>query len=936
MAQPRPATIDRWRRRRLSSAGVFSLVTAAAGPLASIVGTAPLGFAIAGAALPFAYLAGAVILLCFAVGYAAISRRVINTGAFYTYIARGIGRPPAIGAAFLAVLAYFVNTVGISAAFGYFVAQQIKGSQQVGAAWVYGTIVAVAVAGIIGYRQVTNSARFLGFFLVAGLIAFAVVDLVVIGHRGVDAFPIASFRPSVIATGSPGIALMFALTGFVGVESAALYSEEAREPERSIPRAVYSGVLTLGVFYTLSVWILVGNIGPDQTLISAKAQGSALILNQTRLLGGTVLMDVVGFLLLAGALTGVLAFHNATARYLYVLGRDRVLPTRLGRLHPRFRSPAAASLLVTAATAILLGIALAAGLDPYTQVSQGGIALATLGIVALQLIAAISIVFFFRQQGYRSYWRTLILPTIGALGLAGGTATLMFNFGALVASNATWVSVLPFTLLAMVIVGVITGSVIRQRRPARYARLAESRLRPQERQLARPARWTRRYCLIGAGPAGLAMARRLVEEDIPFDWFERYGDVGGLWHIDRPGSPLYDTMTAISSTVTSGFPDYPMPRALPTYPAWWQVRDYLRAYAWDFGLYERIAFNTAVTWAKPDGAGWSVTLTTGEFRYYSGVLAASGPSATPVLPTWPGQESFRGQIWHSARYFSQSDLVGRRVLVIGAGNSGADIACDAARAAQAAFLSIRRGYRLLPRFVGGVPTDAILAGVLDPPAALMLPPDPTELVEMLAGDKRVIGLPPADHHVLAGHHTVNDELIDAVARGWLQVRPDIVEIVPNGVRFADGRIEQIDLIIAATGYDPRPPYLDPELYARLGGQPDLYLNLFGRQHDGLTVLGLTDVAGASFPRLDDAARISIVDITLRELGGADWQKWHAAKRSDRPDLRGGRVFADTRRNDLAVDDHAYGVLLGDLCDRFGYAPPAPRLALTPAYDTMPA
>src|SRR5262249_38316129 len=161
---------------------------------------------------------------------------------------------------------------------------------------------------------------------------------------------------------------------------------------------------------------------------------------------------------------------------------------------------------------------LAAGLDPYTQVSQGGVGLATLGIVALQLIAAISIVVFFRQQGYRSFWSTLILPAIGALGLAGGTATLMFNFGELVGSNAAWVTVLPFILLAMVIVGVVTGTFIRQRRPARYARLAESRLRPQERRLARPERWTRRYCLIGAGPAGLAMARRLVEEEIPFDW----------------------------------------------------------------------------------------------------------------------------------------------------------------------------------------------------------------------------------------------------------------------------------------------------------------------------------------------------------------------------------------------------------------------------------
>ncbi len=920
---------DPKKRPRLSSLGVFFLVMSAAGPLASLVGTAPLGLALAGAGLPAAYLVGALILVCFAVGYAAISRRMINTGAFYTYIARGIGRPPAIGAAFLAVLAYFVNTVGIAAAFGYFIAVQFGGgSTDVGINWIWGTIASVVVAGVIGYRQVTYSARFLGVFLVAALVVLAVFDVLAVVHQGWAAFPVDSFRPSVVLRGAPGIALMFALTGFVGIESAALYTEEAREPERSVPRAVYAAVVTMGVVYTLSAWIVVGGTGPDQAAAAAKAQGANLILNQAQAYGGTALMDAVGLLLLAGTLTGQLSFHNATSRYLFALGRDRVLPARLGRLHLRFRSPAVASLVVTAATVLMLAVALVTQLNPYTEVAQGSIGLATLGIVSLQLIAAVSIVVFFRRQGYRSYWKTLVLPGIGALGLAAGTAALMLNFGELVGSDALWVTALPLLGVAVVVAGVIVGLNIRSRRPARYARLAESRLRPQERALARPQRWNRRYCLIGAGPAGLAMGRRLIEEGIPFDWYERHGDVGGLWHIERPGSPLYDSLVTISSTVTSGFPDYPMPTDLPDYPAWWQVRDYLRAFARDFDLHDRITFNTAVTWLKPDGAGWSVTLTTGEFRYYSGVLAAPGPSATPVLPNWPGQERFQGQIWHSARYFSPADLVGRRVLVVGAGNSGADIAVDAARAAQAAYLSVRRGHRLVPRHVGAVPTDAILAGVLDPPSTLMLPPDPTELVEMLAGNTRPLGLPDADHRILAGHPTVNDELLDTIARGWLGVRGEIVEILPHGVRFADGSIEEVDLIIAATGYDRRPSFLAPELYSGFGGRPDLYLNLFSRQHDGLTLLGLADVAGASFPHFDDMARMSIVDMTLRELGGPDWQMWHAAKRMDRPDLRGGRTFADSPRTDLAVDDHAYSVLLRDLCDRYGYAPPTPRYAAT--------
>src|SRR5262249_22630784 len=152
--------------------------------------------------------------------------------------------------------------------------------------------------------------------------------------------------------------------------------------------------------------------------------------------------------------------------------------------------------------------------------------------------------------------------------------------------------------------------------------------------------------------------------------------------------------------------------------------------------------------------------------------------------------------------------------------------------------------------------------------SLSLPPDPIELVEMLAGKARTVGLPPADHRVLAAHPTVNDDLLEAIGRGWLSVRGDVIEILPYGVRFADGSTEEVDLIVAATGYDPRPSYLAAELYSGMGGEPDLYLNLFSRKHDGHTVLGMAEGAGAAFPRFDDMARMAIVDITLRELGGA--------------------------------------------------------------------
>jgi hypothetical protein len=165
---------------------------------------------------------------------------------------------------------------------------------------------------------------------------------------------------------------------------------------------------------------------------------------------------------------------------------------------------------------------------------------------------------------------------------------------------------------------------------------------------------------------------------------------------------------------------------------------------------------------------------------------------------------------------------------------------------------------------------------------------------------------------------VSGELLSFLSQGWVQARPEVTEVFPEGVRFADGTMESVDLIIAATGYSPQVPFLAPELYTR-NGQPDLFMNIFSRSHDGLALLGLVDLGGPTFPRFDDQARAVMVDITLRELRGVDWRAWRSALLT-RPDLRGGAQFVDSPARALTVDDHMYSTRLRDLCDRFGYTP----------------
>jgi len=923
---------DAPRSRSADVVWVVFLVVSAASPVTSLLGALAVGFTTGnGAGLPAAFAIVTVILLCFAVGYGAIARRVINTGAYYAYVAQGIGRPVAIGAGLLAVFAYTVNLAGIAGASGYFL-QVITAELGAQVNWLVGTVGLLMLVGFVGYRSVRASAKIMGTILVLGLAVLLAYDVAILARRGLHAFPLESWRPEVVVSGSVGLALAIALTCFVGVDTAALYSEETADPERTVPRATYIAVVAMGAFYVLSIWLIIGSIGADRIVSEAAANPGELVFNDVLAVGGDALQTAAALAFLGASFAGILAFHGAASRYLYVLGRDRVVSSWIGHLHPRHRSPFRASLVVSTGTGGLIAIAVAFRLDPYVVLARGALGLGTLGIVTLQALAAVAIVAFFRRRGHGRYWTTLVPPGAGALGLFLIASVVLVSFDDLMGIDNAFVSALPWLIVAILLGGIVLGLYLRRAAPARYARLAQARLRPQARVLPRPRQWTRRYCLVGAGPAGLAMGRRLLAEGVPFDWYEAGSDVGGIWHADRAGSPVYDTLTANTSRYVSGFSDFPMPDHLPDYPQWWQVRDYLRSYADYHGLYQQITFQTTVTWVKPEPPGWSVTLTTGEFKYYAGVIAAPGMAWFPALPGWPGQESFRGEIWHAVRYKSPNELAGRRVLVVGAGAAAVEIACDAVRAGATTFLSMRHGRRIRPRHVGGVPTDALLAGLVESTDPTAAKKSPRELIAAAVGDVSALGLAVPDLASQAGHPVLTDDLLTFVSKGWIQVRGEVAEIYPDGVRLLDGRGEQVDLIIAATGYNPQVPFLDPRMYTR-NGRPDMFLNMFSRSHEALALLGLVDLGGPAFPRFDDQARAVMVDITLRELGGLEERAWRAALQTE-PDMRGGARFADTPARAFTVDDNAYSTRVRDICDRFGY-PPAGSWAGRPETDTPP-
>ena len=886
------------RRGALSTRRVVFLVIAAAAPMAAMVGNVPLAIVDGnGVGLPAAFLIASLVLMCFSVGYAAMSRRVVNTGAFYTYIARALGKPAGVASAYVAVLAYIALTCGLVGAFGYFTALVLAGLG-VTVPWYIFSIVGLIFVGVMGYRSAELSAKVLGALMILEFGVLIVFDILVIAQNGAAAFPAESFAPSNVTSGSLGIALMFAFFSFVGFESAALYGEETADPERSIPRATYIAVASIGVFYVLTTWLIIGGAGASNVVAQASEQKGLFVFNLIQQYGGEILYDVSAVLLCTSVLAGLQALHNASSRYLFALGREKVLPSRLGDYHPQHLSPHVASIVVTVIASIVTAIFIIGGWDPYVVMAATLIGVGTLGIIALQATASLAVVTFFWRRGDRDLWRCVIAPMIGFVGLTTAFFMALSHYPVLTGSTDPLINSTPIVLFAVAFAGVVMALQLRRRNPATYAALAQSQRRGR-RTAHLPAEhitYSRTYCLVGAGPAGLVMARAMIAEGVRFDWYERHTDVGGIWDMENPGGPMYESAHFISSKYTSGFVGYPMPADYPDYPSWEQIRDYIRSFAHEFGLYDHVQLGVAVVSAEPTADDqWIVTLSNGQTNMYDGVIAAPGVTWYPAQPALDGASDFSGEIRHSVTYSASSEFSGKRVLIVGAGNSGVDIACDAARS-----------------------SDALLGGVIEPPKGVSISGDPEKLIDSLVGDLTRLGLPAPDHDLLTSHPIMNTQVLHYLAHGDLIAKPDIARLTRDGVDFVDGSHETIDLIVLATGYEYQIPFIDPRHLVWQNGHPQLYLNVFSRELDSLYVLGFVEFAGAAYTRFDEMSQLVIMDIRARETG-QHRDEWRALKISDQPDLRGGVTYVDSPRHTNYVDMRSYTDYMADLRDRFEWA-----------------
>lgn len=407
-------------------------------------------------------------------------------------------------------------------------------------------------------------------------------------------------------------------------------------------------------------------------------------------------------------------------------------------------------------------------------------------------------------------------------------------------------------------------------------------------------------CVIGAGPAGLAVARALAERGIAYRHLERHTDVGGLWDIENPGTPMYESAHFISSRTVSGFSGFPMPESFPDYPGHEQIHSYLREFADAYGLRERIEFGTAVERVEREGDVWRVTLADGSSTVHSQVVVCTGSQWHAFTPELPGE--YTGEIRHSLSYRDASEFAGKRVLVVGGGNSGCDIACDAARTADRAAISMRRGYWFIPKHVFGVPSDIVggKGSFLPKPLerALLQP-----LLKLLTGDPTRLGLQKPDHKLFDTHPVVNSQLFHYLQHGDIQARPGIKRADGLTIEFTDGTREDYDLVLFATGYRHRVPVAQE--YFGNEQHPDLYLNCCSREHPGLFGVGFIETNSGAYQLFDQQAHLIAAFIEGQGRHTAAAEEFAGLVRTADPDLSGGLTFDSSPRHRGYVDSDAY-------------------------------
>jgi dimethylaniline monooxygenase (N-oxide forming) len=421
-----------------------------------------------------------------------------------------------------------------------------------------------------------------------------------------------------------------------------------------------------------------------------------------------------------------------------------------------------------------------------------------------------------------------------------------------------------------------------------------------------------KVCVVGAGSSGITACQVLDAHGIPFDCFEKGSQVGGNWRYENDNgmSSAYRTLHINTSRRVMAYKALPMPDHYPDYPDHFQMAAYFDEFVDHFGLREKIRFRTEVLSAEPVDGEWEVIVAgpdgERERNRYRAVLVANGHHWDPRWPEppFPGAEEFEGEQIHAHHYREPDVLPGKRVLVLGIGNSAVDIAVESSRIADATFIAMRRGAYVLPKYINGKPIDET-----SNPAISMLPLRVQRffvnraLGIASAADMTAYGLPKPDHKLFEAHPTVSSELLPRLGHGDIEVKPNIARFLGGrSVRFVDGSEEEIDLVVYCTGYKISFPFFEPEVFSAPNNRLPLYRRVVSVERPGLYFIGFIQPLGPIMP-LAEAQCEWVADLLAARAALPDAAEMKGEIEREERKMR--KRFVASKRHTVEVDFHPY-------------------------------
>lgn len=460
----------------LGTGSIVFMVVAAAGPLTVLAGISPLAIAIGGVGAPVAYLAGGVALTVFAVVFTRMTQHVGAVGAFYAYVTKGLGRTWGLAAALLALMSYNTLQVGVYGLFAVQAKSTLLTLFGVDVPWWLIAIVAIGLVYLVGWAGIDVGAKVLGVLLVAETAILLLLAFSVLAEGGNGHLDATSFTPSAVFQPGMGAAMAFAFAAYTGFESTAIYRREARNPERTIPRATYTAIIGMALTYAFIVWAVVQAFGSARVQAVAQENPPALFFTAITRYVGPWAATIMSILIVTSVYAAQLAFHNTINRYAFALAKDGVLPGFFAAAHPRFRSPYRAG-QVQSVLALVVVVAFAvAGADPYTQLLLWVNTPGAIGISTLMLLVSIaSLVYFTRRNRAAGSRSTVVAGIVASVMLAFALWVALDNIELITGSTTVTNLVLAGIVPATIALGLLYARRLKRTRPDVYARIGEGR-----------------------------------------------------------------------------------------------------------------------------------------------------------------------------------------------------------------------------------------------------------------------------------------------------------------------------------------------------------------------------------------------------------------------------------------------------------------------------